>query len=136
MNPLLEFLEGRKPSDFVSKPRCFRDGDFLTYYFRDADYYAERVDEVLTVYLDPENHDLVGFKLKGVVHLLKTLGDFSLEVRDGDGKLMLGMLFLARIAATSKPADEDMKRAWDYYHELARKTQSVPVDTHEMTVAA
>ena len=41
------------------------------------DSYAERVDELLTVYLSVEEHALVGCKIKGARRLLKTLGDFG-----------------------------------------------------------
>lgn len=63
---LIDFLDGREPQGFESRPIYCRDGDFITLHLCDGDYYAERVDELLTVYLSPENNSLVGCKIKGI----------------------------------------------------------------------
>ena len=90
---LIDYLENKEPRGFKPRPIYSADGDFITVYLTDEDSYAERVDELLTVYLSVEEHSLVGCKIKGVRRLLKTLGDFGVSV---DGKnVSVSLLFLA-----------------------------------------
>ena len=96
-NQLVEFLRGRKPKTFRPRPFYSKEADSLVYFFKDEDHFAERFDEYLTVYLGMESEDFVGFKLKGVGHLLETIGDLFVQVRDDHGKLMLSMLLVAQI---------------------------------------
>ncbi len=115
---LTNYLKGKKPKGFVSRPICSADGDFLSIHLRDEDAYSERVDELLTVYLSVENDSLVGCKIKGVRRLLKTLGDFGVGVRDED--VGLNLLFLAG-AAISSPR----KRA--RYREMGRRAGNLRI---------
>jgi hypothetical protein len=80
VNQLTEYLRERKCQGFTRHPYYSKEGDFLTYYLRDVDFFAERLDDVLTVYLamsDDGGWDFVGFKLKGVRRLLEALGLLS-----------------------------------------------------------
>ncbi len=128
-NQLMEYLKGRKARGFTPHPFYSREGDFLTYYFQDADHYALRIDEILTVYLSMEGTECVGIKLKGVQHLLDTLGDFVFQVKDGDGDLRLGMLFLAGMALTNHPP------ALEYYQRFAQDTKKVRLKRKELQPA-
>jgi hypothetical protein len=80
---LIDYLEKIEPQGFEPRPIYSADGDFITVYLTDEDSYAERVDQLLTVYLSVEKHALVGCKIEGVCRLLKTLGDFGVSI---DGK--------------------------------------------------
>ncbi len=128
-NELIEYLRGRKPQRFRSRPFYSKEGDFLTFFFQDEDHYAERVDKILTVYYAMESDEIVGFKLKGVLHLLQTLGDLSLEVVDDNGNLKLSMLL---IAGTMKTKEHS---ALPVYQEFARKTKNVPIRKKELQPA-
>jgi len=121
VNELTQYLKGRRCQGFTAHPYYSQAGDFLTYYFQDDECYAERLDDVLTVYLSFKTKKFVGFKLKGVRHLQKTLGSFGFRVFE-DGKPMLGMLFMAGVYAYATPA------VIDQYRELAEATKSVPLD--------
>ncbi len=90
---LTEYLKGKKPRAFKARPIYSPDGDFITIYLSDEDSYAERVDELLTVYLSVETNSLVGCKIKGVRRLLKTLGDFGVIVHDKS--LSVNLLIIA-----------------------------------------
>jgi hypothetical protein len=119
---LMEYLKGRKPRGFHSRPYYSQEGDFLTYFFENQDHYAERLDDILTVYRSMDERRFVGFKLKGVVHLLKTLGDFKFDVFDRDGILLLSMLLIAGTMMTSEHS------ALPIYQQFASKTTDIQVN--------
>ncbi len=100
---LIDFLDGREPQGFESRPIYCRDGDFITLHLCDGDYYAERVDELLTVYLSPENNSLVGCKIKGARKLLQTLGEFGVSVENGE--VSLNLLFMAGAVVSPMKGD-------------------------------
>ena len=52
-------------------------GDCLSFYAEDVDSYAERVDNLLTVFRSMRTEKLIGFEIKGVQHIVKTLGNLS-----------------------------------------------------------
>jgi hypothetical protein len=120
-NELIEYLHGRKPRGFEPRPFYSKEGDFLTFFFEGDDHYAERLDDVLTVYRAMTDDRFVGFKLKGVVHLLETLGDFFVHVTDDEDHLMLCMLLIAGVMKTKEPS------ALPVYQQFARKTDKVPI---------
>ena len=72
-----EYLKTHKAKGFKAVPHYFGQGDFVTYYFRDDPCYAERVDDLLTVFLTFDTKELVGCKIKGVRHILRTAGNFG-----------------------------------------------------------
>jgi len=100
---LMSYLDGREATGFEPRPFYSPDGDFLTFHFREDDHYAERVDELLTVYLSMDTQELVGCKVKGVRRILDTLGKLGVLVDDGEIK----MSFLFLSAAFSR---EDARR--------------------------
>jgi hypothetical protein len=125
-NELIEYLKGKRPKGFRCKPFYSKEGDFLTYYFKGVDHYAERIDEILTVYRATEGNQFVGFKLKGVAHLLKTLGDLQVRVFDDDGNLQLSLLLMAGTMKTRRPS------ALPVYQQFARETANVPIGRKEL----
>ena len=126
---LVDYMKGRTYKGFVPHPFYCEIGDYLTYFFEDEDFYAERIDDVLTVYLSMDGDDFVGFKLKGVAHLLETLGDFTIHVEDEDGEITLGMLFLVGMQLTTNP------KVIEYYQRFARDTQKIAVKKRELQPA-
>lgn len=105
---LKQFLAAHPAQGFKSVPHYFASGDFVTYYFRNGRCYAERVDDFLTVFLTHETAELVGFKIKGVKHILETAGDFGVIVDDGEVKLGLFFFLGATMAK-----DEAQKRRYE-----------------------
>lgn len=120
---LMTYLEGREARGFEPRPFYSRDGDFLTFFFRDADHNAERVDELLTVFLAVTDGELVGCKIKGVRRILETLGKFGVEVDDGEVKL--SFFFLGGALAPENP-----RRRW--YEEIGGRTRDVPINPREL----
>jgi len=68
-----------QPEAFTPRPRYSSTGDCLFFYFREDKSWADRVDELLTVYRAFESREVVGFKLKNVALLKKHLGTFLVE---------------------------------------------------------
>jgi hypothetical protein len=123
---LIEYLKSRKPKGFKSCPFYSREGDFLTFFFQDDDYYAERIDEILTVFRSHKTKKFVGFKLKGVAHLLTMLGTVRVRVVDDEGNLRLFMLLLAGSMRTREPY------ALPYYQRFVKRTIDVPIRREEL----
>ena len=64
---------------FRPRPRHSPAGDCLFFYFREDESWADRVDELLTVYRAFATDRVVGFKLKNVSLLKEQLGTFLVE---------------------------------------------------------
>ena len=89
---LKQYMRTHHCAGFRAVPHYFPDGDFLTYFWADSEAYEKRHDEFLTVYHSTNTHEIVGVKVKGVRHIMKTAANFSISLDDGE--VQLGMLFL------------------------------------------
>src|SRR5262245_36993076 len=108
---LKEYLLKHKCKEFNAVPHYSAAGDFLTYSFRDERAYEQRVDELLTVYLSANSHELVGCKIKGVRHILETAGEFGVSLEEGES-VKLGFFFF--VGAATAHEEKQKKR----YEEL------------------
>ena len=93
---------------------------------RPEPFYAERVDDLLTVYYSQETHELIGSLLNGAARfycdLLKRLPGFRIEVIDGD--MRLEHIFQAKLwSVEHDPAD----LASITYRKLIRVAQEADV---------
>lgn len=84
------------------------DGDCIEFLASPDPFYAERVDDLVTVYYSQETNEVIGSLIKGVSkfykQILTTMPGFRIEVHDGPVKLE--HLFLARIWSSEyKPSD-------------------------------
>src|SRR5438874_6681249 len=75
------------------------DGDCIEFLARPDNFYAERVDDLVTVYYSQETKEIIGSLLKGVTRfcdqLLKQLPGFKIEIQHGKVKLV--HIFLAKL---------------------------------------
>ena len=90
-------------------PHYFPTGDYVTYYAKDERCYAERVDDLLTVFLSNETRELVGCKIKGVKRLLDAMGMFGVVVKRDD-KVLLEMFF---VLAKFSTKDQVQRRRYE-----------------------
>jgi hypothetical protein len=82
-NKVIEYLASHKHKAGVTAPYYCEAGDYLLYFISDVDCYADRVDEVLTLFFDMTNKDrIVGLKIKSIRHLCDNLG---YRIDDADG---------------------------------------------------
>jgi len=123
-NELMDYLSDKKAGKFRPHPHYYRDSDSLTFFFKDEDAVARRVDELLTVYVSAASEELVGAKIKGVQQILSTLGSFGVTIKDAG--LTLGMLFLAGMAVSRELASKSE------YIRIGEFVKSVPIDLEEL----
>ncbi len=75
------------------------DGDCIEFLVSPAPFYAERVDDLVTVYYDQETQEVIGSLVKGVSKFCQTLLErmpgFKIEIHDG--RVKLEHLFRARL---------------------------------------
>jgi hypothetical protein len=126
---LEEYMTKSAPPRFQSVPRYFKDGDFVAYFLKNDMYYAQRIDERVTVYVSEETGFVVGCKIKSVSHLFKQLGDFYAAVLDRSNNVKLALLFLtaATWAEVSKKGQ---------YADLAKKVGNASLDLSSLANAA
>ncbi len=101
-------LEIATPDEgFVPTAYYDPDGDCIEFLARPDNFYAERVDDLVTVYRSEENDEIIGSLLKGVTPLCqKLLNRFpAFRIVVEDGKAKLGHIFLANLLAAANPDD-------------------------------
>ena len=78
------------------------DGDCIEFLARPDPFYAERVDDLVTVYYSQETDQVIGSLIKGVSKfcstLLQNMPGFQIEIQDRRVKLQ--HIFLARLWST------------------------------------
>jgi hypothetical protein len=93
---VLELSDPMKPF----KPEAYydADGDCIEFIISGDDFYAERIDELVTVYYSRDSNQIIGTLIKGVTAFLKAveqkLPGLCVEVKDGP--VRLEHLFLAK----------------------------------------
>ena len=121
-------MEGFLPSDerAVSEAVYFPSMDYILYLRQDSAYVADRIDEWLTLLLDPQTGDAIGIKLKGFRNIYLRM----LEVlRDSRTDLERRVPFRSFIALAETYASQlgddiiaDRERQYQYNaYEVARK---------------
>ncbi len=84
------------------------DGDCIEFLAKPDSFYAERVDDLVTVYYSQETHEVVGSLIEGVSQfcskLLETMPGFRIEIHDGHIRLV--QIFRARLwSSKTDPQD-------------------------------
>jgi hypothetical protein len=84
------------------------DGDCIEFLAKPDPYYAERVDDLVTVYYSPETGDVVGSLVKGVRQFCNefTKRNPGFRIVVEDGPIRLEHLFLARLWSSSRDPRE------------------------------
>ena len=118
MASLNEFLNEDLPSpgEFRPWPLYTAEGDSLTFYVKDEDSYAERIDDLLTIYKSVSRDEIVGCQVKGVRRKLESLNKFIVTVKAP--KFDLGLLFLTYMATTDSPV---ARHQYEWFGEQAAK---------------
>ena len=75
------------------------DGDCIEFVAKPDDFYAERIDDLVTIYYSRENNEVIGSLIKGVKGFCKKVLEkypgFKIEIHDG--RIRLEHLFLAKM---------------------------------------
>jgi hypothetical protein len=99
-----------RPADHFEPTATYDpDGDCIEFLAKPDPFYAERVDDLVTVYYSQETHEVVGSLIKGVRDFCKsidrTMPGFKIEIRDR--RVRLVHIFRARLWA-SKTGPQDL----------------------------
>lgn len=89
-----------KPAEHFRPTATYdRDGDCIEFLAKPDPFYAERVDELVTVYYSQETDEVIGSLIKGVAkfcnELLERMPGFKIEIQDG--RVKLEHIFRARL---------------------------------------
>jgi hypothetical protein len=114
------------PKQFVSKPHFYGDEDFLTYFINENRCFAQRINELVTVFTDIRTGELVGCKVKGIQRILSNIKGF--HVRVTDGTTTLGLLFLSLLAESPDREKPSLRRA-------AERFSDVPIPQQALSTA-
>lgn len=100
------------------------DGDCIEFLARPDNFHAERVDELVTVYVSEETGEVIGSLLKGVTRLckklLQTLPGFKIEIRHGRVKLV--HIFLAQLWSSQLSPDDLATLTYEKLIQVAQQT--------------
>lgn len=109
------------------------DGDCIEFLAKPHPFYAERVDDLVTVYYSQESGEVIGSLIKGVKtfceRLLQSMPGFQIEIKAG--RVQLVHIFRARLWS-SKSAPNDLVTLT--YEKLIQVAEDSAVDT-EMCLA-
>jgi hypothetical protein len=85
-----------------------RDGDCIEFLVKPDPFYAERMDDLVTVYYSQETNEIIGSLIKGVTPFcqktLKKLPGFRIIILDG--RVKLEHIFLARLWSRKLAPDD------------------------------
>lgn len=123
-----EFMEEMEA--MFGPPQAFRPtatyipaGDCIEFVARPGRYHAQRLDDLVTVYLSEEDQEIVGSLIKGVRALCRELTEklpgFRINVEDG--RVRLEHLFLAHLWSGPAP-DKVIERTYKKLIEVAEQT--------------
>ena len=87
------------PEAFEPQAAYDPDGDCVEFFVSPDDFYAERIDELVTVYYSQETKEIVGSMIKGISRVCQEISEqypgFMIEIKDG--KVKLAHLFQAKL---------------------------------------
>ncbi|MGH7213321.1 MAG: hypothetical protein ACREIT_00865 [Tepidisphaeraceae bacterium] len=64
------------------------DGDCIEFLIKPEPYYAERIDDLVTVYYGQESQEIIGSLVKGVRSFLKRHPGLKIDIQDGRVRLV------------------------------------------------
>ena len=115
-------VAGKLPEHF--EPFAFHntDGDCIEFFVSQDDYFSERIDDYLTLYLDMDTEQIVGFVIKNIKRILDRLSKHRLSMAFviDDGRVRLRSLFVSMFANEKSDPEQEKKREW-----IVRKYQNV-----------
>jgi len=91
------------------------DGDCIEFLTKPDSFYAERIDDLVTVYYSHETNEVIGSLIKGVSefceNIVKRCPGFAIEIRDG--RVHLAHLFLAQLWTCPNKDDQIMSAVYE-----------------------
>jgi len=117
-------LYARSASSFKPTASYDADGDCIEFLAKPDPFYAERVDDLVTVYYSQETGEVIGSLIKDVSgfckQILETMPGFKIVVEDG--RVRLEHIFLARLWASQQRPTEIATLTYQKLIEVAEET--------------
>ena len=110
-------VAGSARGGFTPDPSYNPYGDCIHYHWRGDEFYADRIDDKLTVYRSTASGEAVGCQIKGISALVQLLGGFGISLNEQDGT-PLAMFLFASQAASDSPVDAAAEREKVYRYVL------------------
>ena len=111
---------------FQPTTTCDPDGDCIEFVVSPDAFYAERVDELLTVYHSQETREIIGSQIKGLARfckeMLEKLPGLRIEVQDGP--VTLQHIFLATLWTSDPQLDKIAMLPYRTLIEVARQSNA------------
>jgi len=128
-------IAGPLAEDF--KPFAFHNkaGDSIEFFVTQDDYYGLRVDDYLTLYLEMDTDQIVGFVIKNVKRIVERLSrqKSAMAFVIDDGKAKLRCLFAAMLAGENPNADPEKRTvAVREYRRVAEIAEQYELDEVEL----
>jgi hypothetical protein len=112
------------------------DGDCIEFLASPDPFYAERIDDLVTVYYSQETNEIVGSQIKGVSKfcrvVLQQMPGFKIEVHDG--RVSLEHIFRARLWSASQDPQAMLTLAYRKLMAMAEQAE-VEVEAGELCMA-
>lgn len=93
-------------SEVTNKPIAYfdRDGDCIEFLAKPKNFYAERIDDLVTVYYEEDSDEIIGSLIKGVSVFIKKHPNFAIFVKAG--RVRLAHLFIAGLLSCEPAKDK------------------------------
>ena len=125
-------LLARPASKFRATATYDRDGDCIEFLTKIDAFYAERLDDLVTVYFSQETDEVIGSLIKGVSKFFTETPGLRIIIEDG--RIKLDHLFLARLISTKSTQQDMVTRTYRKLIDLANDTD-VETDLIDSEVA-
>jgi hypothetical protein len=103
-------LLGRPAEQFTPTAQYDRDGDCIEFLAKPDPFFAERVDDLVTVYYSQETREVIGSLIKGVSRfrdrIALSMPGFKIVIQDG--RVRLEHIFLAQLWNMKDANQSDM----------------------------
>jgi hypothetical protein len=118
-------LLARPAEQFEPTATYDSDGDCIEFLAKPDPFYAERIDDLVTVYYGQESNEVVGALIKGVSgfckDILVTMPGFLIEIREG--RVRLVHLFRARLWASPREPRDLATLAYEKLSQVAEESE-------------
>ena len=117
-------LLARSSEQFKPTATYDPDGDCIEFLAKPDSFYAERIDDLVTVYYSQETDEVIGSLIKDVSqfcqNMLSTMPGFKIEIHDGP--VCLQHIFLARMWSADFDPDDIVTLTYPKLIEVSRET--------------
>lgn len=121
-NDVTEFFESiESQRNTYSTAYYDPDGDCIEFLAYPVNFYAKRVDDLVTVYYSEKDNEIVGSLIKGVAKLIKQ-PNWGIII--ADGKIRLAHLFIAKFTNDKKELNQMVMNIYQKLIACAEKTHA------------